>query len=178
MSIDLSSVIAATTQWLVSAYPAVGGPLTGALAEAQARQAATVAAWLRYPTSLDAELLTLTGPGGSAHLDWLVGADSEQPEPDRSGWRTWVDEVVASWAATLLTDPALAASATAALEGSDHASGSPVDFRRLTDPDARDRDAAALLRHPDCTGPLAALHRGALLERLGTQRLAVDEADG
>src|SRR5689334_3659625 len=70
VSADLSSVIAATAQWLLRAYPPERGPLSAALAEAQCRQAATVAAWLRYPTALDAGLLDVVGPGGSGRLDW------------------------------------------------------------------------------------------------------------
>ena len=62
MSADLAWVIAATAQWLVRAYPASGGALAGTLAEVQARQAVTVAAWLRYPTSLDTGLLGVSKP--------------------------------------------------------------------------------------------------------------------
>ncbi|MGW4914475.1 hypothetical protein ACWEQE_49070, partial [Streptomyces sp. NPDC004270] len=50
MSLDLTPVIAASTRWLLAAYPAPGGALSRALAEAQARQAVTLAATLRYPT--------------------------------------------------------------------------------------------------------------------------------
>ena len=92
-------------------------------------QAATVAAWLRYPTSVDAALLTLVGPGGSGRLDWLVGADAGEFDDAEYAWRSWVDEVVASWAACLLTTPALAAAAVAALTGSEHADGSPTRGR-------------------------------------------------
>ena len=79
MSVDLSPVIAATAQWLLRAYPACAGTLNAALAEAQARQAATVAAWLRYPTSVDAALLTLVAlaalwPEGSG--DPTVGREA------------------------------------------------------------------------------------------------------
>ncbi len=74
-------------------------------------------------------------------------------------WRTWVDEVVASWAVSLLADPELAAHAVRALaEG-----GTPVDYRRLLTPDDGDRRAAALLRHPDLVAPVAVLHRAELL---------------
>ena len=65
MPFNLSTVIQATAQWLVRAYPAPEGALHGALAEVQARQAATVAAWLRYPTKMDADLVSMVGPGGS-----------------------------------------------------------------------------------------------------------------
>lgn len=164
--VDLSSVIAATTQWLVRAYPPAGGTLDAVLAQAQARQAVTVAAWLRYPTALDAELLALVGPGGSGRLDWLAGADAAVPADEDRAWRTWVDEVVASWAACLLTRPDLASAAVAGLADSEHAAASPVEFRRLTAPDEGDRLATPLLRHPDLMQPVAELHRLELLERL------------
>ncbi|CAM5632311.1 putative protein OS=Streptomyces fumanus OX=67302 GN=GCM10018772_18970 PE=4 SV=1 [Streptomyces fumanus] len=156
---DLSPVIAATTQWLTRAYPATGGALAAALCEVQARQAVTVAARLRYPTPMDIALLGLAGPGGSARLDWVTGAD----DPDGPAWRTWVDEVVASWAAALLTDPGLAGRAVAALAGE---GGHPAEFRRLLAPDDGDRRAAALLRHPDLLAPVTALHHAQLLTRL------------
>jgi hypothetical protein len=159
---DLSPVVAATAQWLTRAYPAPGGTFSSILAERQARQAVTVGAWLRYPTGLDVELLTLVGPGGCARLDQVVGVD---PAGDAQ-WRTWVDEVVASWAACLLGDARLAAAAVAAVEGCPHAADLPCDFRRLTEPDACDRHAAALLRHPDLLAPVADLHRGQLLDLL------------
>ncbi|MFE6286322.1 hypothetical protein [Streptomyces sp. NPDC057877] len=162
MLADLSPLIAATTYWLTRAYPASGGALAAALCEAQARQAVTVAAWLRYPTPTDAALVALTGPGGSARLDWVTGADGAGYDTaDDHAWRTWVDEAVASWAACLLTDAELAARAVAAL-----AEGAPVDFRRLTAPDDQDRGAAALLRHPDLLAPVADLHQAQLLDRL------------
>ncbi|MGP4002236.1 hypothetical protein [Streptomyces sp. 8N706] len=166
MSVDLSSVIAATAQWLLRAYPAAGGPMSTALAEAQARQAVTVAAWLRYPTSMDAELVAMAGPGGSGRLDWLVGADAAGFSDEEYAWRTWVDEVVASWAACLLTSPALATAAVAAVTEGEHTAASPVDFRRLTAPDGHDRQAASLLRHPDLTASVAELHHPQLLELL------------
>lgn len=170
----LSRIVAATVRWLLGAYPPVGGALGAALAEAQARQAATVAAWLRYPTAVDAALLDLLGPGGSARLEWLVGADpaTGSTDPDTANasptqaWRTWVDEVVASWAACLLSEPELAAAAVAALAGSEHAGGLCRDFPRLLAPDDHDRRAAALLRHPDLLDAVADLHRGQLVARL------------
>lgn len=165
MSADLSSVIAATAQWLQRAYPAERGALSAALVEAQCRQAATVAAWLRYPTALDAGLLEVVGPGGSSYLDWAGGVRVEPGED--TAWRTWVDEVVASWAVCLLTDRELARTATATVTGSVHAAGLDPDFRRLTDPDEHDRRAAALLRHPDLVAPVADLHRADLASRLG-----------
>ncbi|MET7656111.1 MULTISPECIES: hypothetical protein [unclassified Streptomyces] len=168
MLADLSPVIAATTEWLTRAYPASGGALASALCEAQARQAVTVAAWLRYPTATDAALLGLAGPGGSARLDWISGADTDmERNADDAAWRSWVDEVVASWAACLLTDRALAAGAVAELAGSEHTGSTLPDFRRLAAPDHRDRKAAALLRHPDLLAPVAGLHHGQLLDRLG-----------
>ncbi|MEV7794645.1 hypothetical protein [Streptomyces sp. NPDC087512] len=166
MQADLSPVIAATTQWLTCAYPASGGALASALCEVQARQAVTVAARLRYPTAMDAALMTMSGPGGSARLDWITGVDGT-PAADLDGyaWRTWVDEVVTSWAACLLTDPELAGLAVAALGGA-AAAGTPVEFRRLLAPDDRDRAAAALLRHPDLLASVAELHLDELLDRL------------
>ncbi|MFP8962151.1 hypothetical protein ACLIYP_16575 [Streptomyces nanhaiensis] len=201
MSADLSSVIAATTRWLVRSYPTAGGVLSASLAEAQARQAVTVAAWLRYPTLLDAALVAVAGPGGALRLDRITGAAA--PEPDGSGdpgdqdgpgdpggasaglpwipvprepgetgnaWRTWVDEVLASWAACLLTSPDLVEEAVAGALRSEHARGLAVDFRRLAAPDGLDRQAAPLLRHPDLVAPIAGLHRAGLLARLGSRR--------
>ncbi|PWI10695.1 hypothetical protein DIZ27_09805 [Streptomyces sp. NWU339] len=171
MKADLSPVIAATTQWLTRSFPASGGALASALCEVQARQAVTVAAWLRYPTAMDAALVGLAGPGGSARLDGVTGVDSgtdsdpEAPD-DTDAWRTWVDEVVTSWAACLLADPDMASHAVTALAGGTHTTGAPTEFRRLLAPDETDRRAAALLRHPDLLAPVAELHRSHLLDRL------------
>jgi hypothetical protein len=169
---DLSPLIAATARWLTAAYPPSGGALAAALCEVQARQAVTVAAWLRYPTDMDAALVTMAGPGGAARLDWITGAErtGEDGADEDWAWRTWVDEVVASWAAGLLTDPELARLAVAALAEGEHASGTAAEFRRLLDPDDGDRRAAALLRHPDLLAPVAELHLDALLDRLGPGR--------
>ncbi|GHA00453.1 hypothetical protein ACFOOM_33400 [Streptomyces echinoruber] len=169
MLADLSPLIAATAQWLTHAYPSCGGALASVLCEVQARQAVTVAAWLRYPTAMDAALVGMAGPGGSARLDWLTGADTADTADDdpEHAWRTWVDEVVASWAACLLTDRDLAGLAVAAVAGGDHVRGTPMEFRRLLSPDERDRRAAALLRHPDLLAPVADLHRDQLLDVLG-----------
>ncbi|MEU6257029.1 hypothetical protein [Streptomyces sp. NPDC047043] len=167
MLADLSPIIAATAQWLMRAYPSGGGALASALCEVQARQAVTVAAWLRYPTPTDAALVGMAGPGGAARLDWIAGADAaaEQDADDRA-WRTWVDEVVASWAASLLTDPELAGLAVAAIAEGGHLAGTPAEFRRLLAPDDSDRRAAALLRHPDLLAPVSALHQEQLLQLL------------
>ncbi|CAL9341388.1 hypothetical protein SUDANB58_00274 [Streptomyces sp. enrichment culture] len=171
MQADLSPVIAATAQWLTRAYPAPGGALASALCEVQARQAVMVAAWLRYPTPMDAALLGMAGPGGSGRLDWITGADGTGAgAPDAEAWRTWVDEVVASWAACLLTDPELAALAVAALARGGPSEAVPGEFRRLVAPDERDHRAAALLRHPDLLAPVADLHRAQLLDRLDPGR--------
>lgn len=168
MHTDLSPVIAATAQWLTRAYPASGGALSDALCEVQARQAVTVAARLRYPTPMDVALLGVTGPGGSARLDRATGAGgAASADPDADVWRTWVDEVVASWAACLLTDPALAGPAVASLADGGPSAGTPAEFRRLLAPDDTDRRAAALLRHPDLVAPVAALHHAGLVARLG-----------
>jgi hypothetical protein len=160
---DLFSVIAATTRWLLRAYPHVGGAFSAARAENQAREAVTVAAWLRYPTVLDASLLAVVGPGGAAHLDRLTRADPVSTEE----WRSGVDEVVASWAACLLADREVAVAAVAVVSASEHRSGPLCDFRRLTDPDERECRAAALLRHPDLLAPVADLHASELRQRLG-----------
>ncbi|WP_329406735.1 hypothetical protein OG802_02565 [Streptomyces sp. NBC_00704] len=172
MFADLSPLTAASAHWLTRAYPASGGALADALCEAQARQAATVAARLRYPTATDAALVGMAGPGGSGRLDWVSGADAGVSLDDHA-WRTWVDEVVVSWAACLLGDPELAAAAVAALAEDEPGPGTPPGFRRLVAPDDRDLGAAALLRHPDLLAPVAGLHRARLLDRLGHGRALV-----
>ena len=185
-STELSPVIAASTHWLARAYPpADPGSLAHTLAELQARQAVTAAALLRYPTPMDAALVAMAGPGGSAVLDWRAGSEPDDEMAEHEGWRTWVDEVVVSWAACLLADPMLAIRAVTAVAAA--APGGPADdrprphprapgglaaglageFQRLTEPDGRDREAAALLRHPDLLDPIARLHRDDLLYLLG-----------
>ncbi|MGW0765264.1 hypothetical protein [Streptomyces sp. NPDC002676] len=159
---DLTSVIAASARWLLSAYPAPAGALSRALAEAQARQAAALAAALRYPTTLDVQLLHLLAPSGSHRLDWLAGGD---PHPDDTAWRTWVDETVVSWAACLLADTALATRAHQALKETEH-HGEAGCLQRLTDPGDRDSEAAVLLRHPDLLETVAGLHRPQLMDLL------------
>jgi hypothetical protein len=167
LSPALVPVIAATTQWLLRAYPPSAGTLNAVLAEAQARQATTVAAWLRYPTAVDVALVDLVGPGGSARLDWLLmRGHPTDPHAAQECWRTWVDEVVASWATCLLAETRLAEGAVAALNDTDHLDGRAYDFARLTAPDARDERAAILLRHPDLVAPVASLHRDLLVQRL------------
>ncbi|MFE1285709.1 hypothetical protein [Streptomyces sp. NPDC058751] len=176
MLADLSPLIAAATQWLTRAYPACGGPLASALCEAQARQAVTVAAWLRYPTPMDAALVAMAGPGGAERLDMVVGSDIAGPDEDAAdddAWRTWVDETVVSWAASLLADTRLAGLALSALADGDHVALAPVEFGRLRSPDDSDRRAAALLRHPDLLAPVAALHHEELVGRLGRGRALV-----
>ncbi|MGW2826532.1 hypothetical protein ACWC24_36960 [Streptomyces sp. NPDC001443] len=165
MTDDLTPVIAASTRWLLAAYPAPAGALSRALAEAQARQAAFLAAALRYPTDFDVQLLHLLAPSGAHRLDWLNGYD---PQPDDSAWRTWVDETVVSWAACLLADPALASSAQRAVRETEH-HGDAGDLHRLTDPGSRDHEAAVLLRHPDLLETVAALHRSELVELLSVE---------
>ncbi|MFB8170290.1 hypothetical protein [Kitasatospora purpeofusca] len=168
MSTDLSPVIAAGTRWMLAAYPPGPGALSRALGEAQARQAVTLAAALRYPSDLDAELLHLLGPGGSERLDRLSGLDVE--DDGRGAWRTWVDETVVSWAACLLADPALARRAHALVA----ASGDPVgDVTRLARPGDHDLQAAPLLRHPDLLEQVADLHRPHLLNLLEGENAAV-----
>ena len=182
-SVELSPVIAASTHWLSRAYPA-GTPDTIAhtLSELQARQAVTVAAWLRYPTEMDAALVAIAGPGGSAVLDWRVGSEPDDETAEEEGWRTWVDEVVVSWAACLLADPMLArrgVDAVAAAVPFDgdrprpyprRPGGLPTEFRRLLNPDQRDREAAVLLRHPDLLEPVAEMHRDTLLYLLDAEQ--------
>ncbi|MFG3024890.1 hypothetical protein ACGFZQ_41410 [Streptomyces sp. NPDC048254] len=168
MTEDLTPVIAASTRWLLTAYPAPGGALSRALAEAQARQAVTLAAALRYPTDLDVQLLHLLAPSGSHRLDRLTGCE---PQPGDTDWRTWIDETVVSWAACLLADPALAAhAADQALAVSGHHAAEGL--RRLTDPGERDTQAVPLLRHPDLLENVAGLHRSQLIELL-----TLDSAD-
>jgi hypothetical protein len=185
-STALSPVIAASTHWLARAYP--GGEsntVAHTLSELQARQAVTVAAWLRYPTEIDAALVAIAGPGGSALLDWKAGSEPEDEFADGEGWRTWVDEVVVSWAACLLADPMLARRGVDAVIAAVPAptpapeprprphgrrtGGLPSEFRRLLAPDARDREAAALLRHPDLLDPIASMHRDTLLYLLDAE---------
>jgi len=50
------------------------------------------------------------------------------------------------------------------------AGGLPNEFRRLLNPDERDRQAAVLLRHPDLLEPIAELHRDTLLYLLGAEQ--------
>ncbi|MGW4160979.1 hypothetical protein [Streptomyces sp. NPDC004788] len=171
MSADLAPVIAAGTRWLLTAFPPAPGAFSRALAEAQARQAVALAAALRYPTPLDAQLLHLLGPGGSARLDWLAGADHGDDHGDDgidAGWRTWVDETVISWAACLLADPGLAVDAHHLVDR-----GQAGEVTRLTRPGDHERDAAPLLRHPDLLEPVAALHRELLLDLLDNQNAAL-----
>lgn len=163
MSAELAPVIAAGTRWLLTAFPPAPGAFSRALAEAQAQQAVTLAAALRYPTPLDAQLLHLLGPGGSARLDWLTGAD--HGDDADAGWRTWVDETVVSWAACLLAAPALAADAHHLVDR-----GQTGEVTRLTRPGDHEHDAAPLLRHPDLLEPIAALHRAPLLDLLDNEK--------
>ncbi|MFB8182247.1 hypothetical protein ACFC8N_40890 [Streptomyces sp. NPDC055966] len=162
MPTDLTPVIAASARWILAAYPPPAGALNRALAEAQARQATTLAATLRYPTTMDVQLLHLLAPSGSARLDWLTAGEPHPDDAD-TAWRTWVDETVVSWAACLLADPALAIRADQALAGSEHHAGG---LERLTHPSAHDSEAAALLRHPDLLEDIAALHRPQLVALL------------
>jgi hypothetical protein len=177
-SVELSPVIAASTHWLSRAYPAgASGTVAHTLSEMQARQAVTVAAWLRYPTPVDAALVAIAGPGGSAVLDWRVGSEPDDENAEEEGWRTWVDEIVVSWAACLLADPALARLGADAVVAAIPADGPrpyprgglTSEFSRLLDPDQRDLDAAVLLRHPDLLEPVAELHRDTLVYLLGAE---------
>jgi hypothetical protein len=178
----LSPVIAASTHWLSRAYPASSpDSIAHTISELQARQAVTVAALLRYPTEIDAALVAIAGPGGSAVLDWRAGSEPDDEEAENEGWRTWVDEVVVSWAACLLADQALArrgVDAVLAIMPVDDSRPRPFphrpgglsgEFRRLTDPDERDQRAGALLRHPDLLEPISGMHRDDLLYLLGVE---------
>lgn len=181
---ELSPVIAASTHWLSRAYPAGSADsIAHTLSELQARQAITVAAWLRYPTEMDAALVAIAGPGGSAVLDWRAGSEPDDEALESEGWRTWVDEVVVSWAACLLGDPLLARrgvdAVLAVVPPADESRPSPYprtpgdmphEFRRLLAPDERDRKAAVLLRHPDLLEPIAELHRDTLLYLLDAEQ--------
>jgi hypothetical protein len=149
-------VVAASAQWLLTAFPPAADAFAAMSAQWQAREAAALAARLRYPTEADDALLELCGPGGCTRLDWLAGADLGAVE--NAPWRSWVDEVVVSWAAALLGDPALAAAAAVA-------AGEPLDGPLVT-PSTADLAAAALLRHPDLLAPVADLHRADLLRTL------------
>jgi hypothetical protein len=162
MSQYLVPLIAACATWLNRNYGVRTSTILMTEAEAQTRQAAMIAAWLRYPTDLDAALVHLVGPGGAQQLDALVQpfTPSEQP------WRTWVDEVVVSWAACVLLDANLAKAAVAAVVLTDHAAGLSLTFHSLLDPDHRFAPGMALLRHPDLLTPVANLHRADLLSRL------------
>ncbi|OIJ66414.1 hypothetical protein [Streptomyces mangrovisoli] len=189
MLADLSPLIAATSQWLLRAYPPCGGPMAAALCEAQARLAVGAAAWLRYPTPMDAALVGMAGPGGPDRLTGAAGNDigddatndtrgdpgnhSGRGLDDAPAWHTWVDEVVASWAACLLGDTELADRAVDAVAADGRAAGLAAEFRRLAQPTERDRQAAALLRHPDLLAPVAALHRAQLMARLSSGQALV-----
>ena len=160
MTDPLDDVITATTQWLATAFPATGGVHADTLVRQQARQAVTVAAWLRFPSETDAALLAILPPSGTWWLDSM--ATDAEAEP----WRTWVDETVACWAAALLVDRELAVRACEAIADCEHTGGLPTQFRRLTHPDQIDAAAAALLRHPDLLAALASRHRRGLDEAL------------
>lgn len=159
----LGPVIAASAEWLERVYGASPTPVLAARATVQARQATTVAAWLRYPTAVDAALLAIAGPGGADRLDALVAPLTPPAQP----WRSWVDVVVVSWAACMLTDAEIARDAVAAVATTEHAAGLSLDFRHLLHPDRADAQAAALLRHPDLLRPVVLLHRAEILARLG-----------
>jgi hypothetical protein len=147
---SVAELVAACTAQLLRSFPAPEGAVNRALAHAQAHQAVTVAARLRFPTAMDRALLALAGPPGP------------EDEP-------WADPTVVGWAAALLADPVLAGHATQA------AGFSPAAYRRLTVPGPREQAAAALLRHPDLLDPTAQPHREELLVLLrgGPQGAAV-----
>ncbi|MFF3256229.1 hypothetical protein ACFYWP_35720 [Actinacidiphila glaucinigra] len=105
-------------------------------------------------------------------LDWAVGVEASSSVPADHAWRSWVDEVAASWAACLLGSPALAEEVVSQVTGCEHAAGLAFEFPRLLTPDAYDRRAASLLRHPDLLEPVAALHRASLMDHLSSGRSA------
>ena len=146
-------VASASAEWLLRAFPPAGDVFAAARARWQAREATELAVLLRYPTAVDDALLELCGPGGSGRLDETAGADPSGGA-GLAPWRTWVDEVVVSWAAALLGDPLLAAAAASAV-------GAPLDGP-LVAPSPGDLAAGGLLRHPDLLGPVADLHRASL----------------
>ena len=153
-----NGIVAASAQWLLTAFPPTAGPFATVSATWQAREAVAVAARLRYPTDADDALLELCGPGGCERLNWSAGSGLGAGSVEDAPWRTWVDEVVVSWAAALLGDPVLATTAA-------QAAGEPLDGPLLT-PSASDLAAAALLRHPDLLAVVADLHRTELLRAL------------
>ena len=156
-----AGVVAASTQWLLTAFPTPADPFAAMSARWQAYEAVSVAARLRYPTDADDALLELCGPGGCERLNWSVGSGLGAGSVEDAPWRTWVDEVVVSWAAALLGDTALAAAAAAAV-------GEPL-VGPLVTPSANDLAAATLLRHPDLLAPVADLHRAELYQALAAQ---------
>ena len=162
MSHHLAPLIAACATWLDRAYGGGTPPLLAAMAHLQARQAATIAAWLRYPTVMDAELVRLTGTGGADRLHEQLNQIPRQREP----WHSWVDEAVVSWAACLLIDTSLGHAAVDAVTATEHARGLSLSFRSLLEPDESEARASALLRHPDLIEPVASLHRSELYHRL------------
>lgn len=65
-----------------------------------------------------------------------------------------------------LAAPNAAKEAVAAVAHSEHTAVGPVEFRRLTAPDAHDMSAAPLLRYPELLQPIAALYHADLIDRL------------
>jgi hypothetical protein len=114
-------------------------------------------------------------------LDWRAGSEPEDEDDSAEGWRSWVDEVVVSWAACLLAEPMLARRAADAVIAAiprpekprPHSRGG--DFRKLLAPDELDREAAVLLRHPDLLEPVASMHRDDLYYLLGVFSVAAQD---
>ena len=134
---------------------------------------------------MDAALVAIAGPGGSAVLDWRAGSEPDDEEAEDEGWRTWVDEVVVSWAACLLADPMLARRAVDAV-----AAAVPAARRRerprpragpappacrpssagCSAPTSGTATRPCCCATPTCSSPVAAMHRDNLLYLLGVEQ--------
>jgi hypothetical protein len=100
--------------------------------------------------------MLLTGPGGSAHLERLLGShETALVIGDSDAWRTWAEEVLISWAACLLEDLALAVAAVSALSTRDHLAGleyrSGASPRRMPKIGTQRRCCAVRTCSPTCT---------------------------
>lgn len=148
--------------------PPATGPLNQALAEAQAGHAATIAAALRYPTALDAELLDLLGPGGSGqaglrHRRRRTPADGRHPRLAHPGRRDRRQLGGLPAGRRRPRRPGRRLPGRHPPRPRQRGRRAPAS----TIPSPRDHRAAPLLRHPDFLGPIADLHRETLLSLLG-----------
>src|SRR3954447_20567289 len=94
MSEHWNGVVAASAQWLLTAYPPPADPFAAASAQWQAGEAASVAARLRYPTDADDALLELCGPAApSGWIGWpdpIPASAASTARPGAPGWtRSW-----------------------------------------------------------------------------------------